>query len=68
MQFTSSLLRSYPQELRDLFRLEPAELEHSVTQRQLHALHGGQRRASPELAAHLDALMQLPSVAGAPAC
>ncbi|KAK9821770.1 hypothetical protein WJX81_007078 [Elliptochloris bilobata] len=51
-------------ELRDLFRLDPVELEHSATQRQLHALHGGQRRASPALAAHLDALQRLPAVAG----
>ena len=52
-----------PQELRDLFSLDPAKLEASATQAQLHALHG-QRRASPVLSAHLDALARLPAVTG----
>jgi len=56
-----------PQELRDLFRLAPEELARSATQAQLHALHGGQRAASPALAAHLAELAALPGVAGAPA-
>ncbi len=52
------------QDLRDLFRLEPAELEVSVTQRQLDAQHGHQRNYSPELTQHLKFLQGIRSFAG----
>ncbi len=35
-----------PQELRDLFRLEPSECESSKTQRELHAMHSHQARTA----------------------
>ncbi|KAK9909741.1 hypothetical protein WJX75_006802 [Coccomyxa subellipsoidea] len=52
------------QDLRDLFRLEPAELEASTTQRQLDQQHGHQRRYSPELTQHLQLLQGIRSFAG----
>ena len=53
------------QDLRDLFRLDPAELDASVTQAQLHAQHGHQRCACPAFAEHLRFLNALPGCAGA---
>ena len=53
------------QDLRDLFRLEPSECEASATQRELHAMHAGQRRETPQLAAHLRFLATLDCFAGA---
>jgi hypothetical protein len=52
------------QDLRDLFRLEPAELEASTTQRQLDQQHGHQRCYSPELTQHLQFLQGIRSFAG----
>lgn len=56
------------QDLRDLFRLDPAELDASATQAQLHALHGHQRSACPAFAEHLRFLGTLPGCAGARLC
>jgi hypothetical protein len=55
---------STPQELRDLFRVEAAELEASATRAQLQRQHAHQRRHSPELCAHLRLLEALPEYAG----
>ena len=52
------------QDLRDLFRLEPSELDRCVTQAQLHAQHAHQRSESNELAAHLRFLETLPGFLG----
>lgn len=52
------------QDLRDLFRLDPAETQASATQRELHAMHAAQRKQSPELAAHLAFLATLDCYAG----
>ncbi|BDA42988.1 probable DNA excision repair protein ERCC-6-like [Coccomyxa sp. Obi] len=52
------------QDLRDLFRLEPAELEESVTQRQLDEQHGHQRSYSAALTQHLQFLQGIRSFAG----
>ncbi len=53
------------QDLRDLFRLEPAELEESVTHRQLDEQHGHQRSYSAALTQHLQFLQTIRSFAGA---
>ena len=53
-----------PQELRDLFRLDPGEALVSATQRQLHAMHAAQRRETPALTAHLAFLATLEGFAG----
>ncbi len=52
------------QDLRDLFRLEPAELEESVTQRQLDEQHSHQRSYSAALTQHLQFLQGIGSFAG----
>ncbi|GAB4822407.1 hypothetical protein N2152v2_009453 [Parachlorella kessleri] len=52
------------QELRDLFRLDAAEAEKSVTQQALHELHTHQRKATPELVRHLKFLEGLEGFAG----
>ena len=49
----------------DLFRLDAAEAEKSVTQQALHELHAHQRKATPELARHLNFLENLEGFAGA---
>ena len=52
------------QDLRDLFRVEPEELRSSITQKQLHELHGGQRKSSAALEQVLSDLQSLPGFAG----
>ena len=51
-------------ELRDMFRLDPSEAQHSATQRQLHDLHARQRESTPEVDAHLKFLETLEGFAG----
>ena len=52
------------QDLRDLFRVDPQELVQSTTQQQLHELHAADRKATPELQAHLEVLQTLPCFSG----
>ena len=52
------------QELRDLFRVEQAELERSATCAQLAALHSSERFASDGLHAHLRFLESAPCFTG----
>ena len=52
------------QDLRDLFRVVPHELEQSETQQTLHQLHSGQRKATPYVQEHLQFLETLPRYAG----
>ncbi|KAK9816584.1 hypothetical protein WJX72_002280 [[Myrmecia] bisecta] len=52
------------QELRDLFTIVPEDLIRSQTQQQLHSMHAGQRRTTPELDAHLAFLQALPNYTG----
>lgn len=52
------------QDMRDLFRLDPAEAESSVTARQLNEEHAGQRQAGPALAEHLEFLAVLEGFRG----
>lgn len=54
----------YMQDLRDLFRVVPGELEGSETQKTLHQLHSGQRQVTPYVQAHLHFLETLPRYAG----
>ena len=53
-----------PQEMRDLFTLQPHHVAQSVTAQQLNALHEGQRNASDATHAHIQQLQQLPSCRG----
>lgn len=57
-------LPGWLQELRDLFRLDAEEAQRSATQRALHDMHAHQRRATAELAAHLQFLEGLEGFAG----
>ena len=52
------------QDLRDLFRVVPSELDASETQQTLHQLHSGQRKATPYVQTHLKFLETLPRYAG----
>ncbi|KAL0050235.1 hypothetical protein WJX82_006933 [Trebouxia sp. C0006] len=52
------------QDLRDLFRVVPSELEGSETQHTLHKLHSHQRKATPYVQDHLRFLETLPRYAG----
>ena len=52
------------QDLRDLFRVVPSELEKSETQQTLDALHADQRKATNYVRDHLDFLQTLPRYAG----
>ena len=52
------------QDLRDLFRVVPSELEKSETQQMLDALHADQRKATNYVRDHLDFLQFLPRYAG----
>ncbi|KAA6429139.1 MAG: hypothetical protein FRX49_00535 [Trebouxia sp. A1-2] len=52
------------QDLRDLFRVVPSELEGSETQHTLHQLHSHQRKATPYVLDHLHFLETLPRYAG----
>ena len=56
------------QDLRDLFRVVPHELDRSDTQQTLHQLHSDQRKATPYVQEHLHFLETLPRYAGLPAC
>jgi superfamily II DNA or RNA helicase len=51
-------------ELRDLYRLDPLESYKSSTMLQLHTLHAHQRKATPELDAHLQRVQSLEGVVG----
>ena len=55
---------SFVQDLRDLFRVVPSELEGSETQHTLHQLHSHQRKATPYVQDHLHFLETLPRYAG----
>ncbi len=55
---------SFAQDLRDLFRVVPSELEGSETQYTLHQLHSHQRKATPYVQDHLRFLETLPRYAG----
>ncbi len=55
---------SFAQDLRDLFRVVPSELEGSETQHTLHQLHSHQRKATPYVQDHLHFLETLPRYAG----
>ena len=55
---------SFAQDLRDLFRVVPGELEGSETQHTLHKLHSHQRKATPYVQDHLRFLETLPRYAG----
>lgn len=55
---------SFAQDLRDLFRVVPSELEGSETQHTLHQLHSHQRKATPYVLDHLHFLETLPRYAG----
>ncbi|DBA94813.1 TPA: hypothetical protein ACH3X1_002355 [Trebouxia sp. C0004] len=52
------------QDLRDLFRVVPSELEGSETQHTLHQLHSHQRKATSYVQDHLHFLETLPRYAG----
>lgn len=52
------------QDLRDLFRVVPSELEKSETQQTLDTLHADQRKATNYVRDHLDFLQTLPRYAG----
>ena len=54
----------FAQDLRDLFRVVPSELESSETQHTLHQLHSHQRKATPYVQDHLRFLETLPRYAG----
>lgn len=54
------------QDLRDLFRVVPHELDKSETQQSLHHLHSGQRKATAYVQEHLQFLETLPRYAGLP--
>lgn len=54
------------QDLRDLFRVVPHELDKSETQQTLHQLHSGQRKATAYVQEHLQFLETLPRYAGLP--
>ncbi len=54
----------FAQDLRDLFRVVPSELEGSETQHTLHQLHSHQRKATPYVQDHLHFLETLSRYAG----
>lgn len=54
------------QDLRDLFRVVPHELDKSETQQTLHQLHSAQRKATTYVQEHLQFLEALPRYAGLP--
>ena len=59
-------MRKVLQDLRDLFRVVPHELDKSETQQTLHHLHSSQRKATAYVQEHLQFLETLPRYAGLP--